>query len=135
MKKLFTSVLLLISVLLTYSQQKNSAPNKGVAKTEILKGSVQKLSTECGYGNTSIKQTVITHVFSKSKKPYYTVKTILWLQYKEQSDYDCYGAWGYDMLEIEKLAFGKVSLIQEKEQQAKKAFELLKYLLQNEGKL
>lgn len=134
MKGLFT-LAMLVACLLSYSQQKKPQPKSDAERTTILKGSVQKLFTECGYGNTSIKQTVITHIFPRSKKPYYTVKTILWLQYKEKSDYDCYGAWGYDLLEIEKLALGKVSLKEEKEQQARKAFELLKYLLQNEGKL
>jgi len=127
MKELFTSVLLLISIL-TYSQQKSPAPDKPVAKTEILKGSVQKLFTECGYGNTSIKQTVTTYIFPKSKKPYYDVETTLWLQYTDKEGYTCYGAWGYDLFNVKQLALGKTSLKREKEQQASKAFELLEYL-------
>lgn len=134
MKKLFTSVMLLISILLTYSQQKKLVSNKGVVKTSILKGSIQKISTECGYGNTSIKQTVTTYFFSKSKRYFYQIETILWVQYTDKQNYDCAGTWGYELSQDKQTALSSESLIREKNRQSKIAFELLKYM-QIEGNL
>jgi hypothetical protein len=118
-------ILMFLNVTVGFSQTQSL--NKE-ARTEILKGSEQYLFVECGHGTASIKQTVTTYVSKKTKHPYYKVKTVLWLQFRDREGYDCYGEWGYELYEDEKMAFGKKSLKQETARQSKMAFDLLKYL-------
>jgi len=127
MKRYLTIIMMLLSVI-TFCQEKRPLAHNGTSKTEIIKGSKQYLFVECGHGTASIKQTVTTYVFKKTKTPYYNVKTVLWLQFRDSEGYECYGAWGYELYEDEKMAFSNKSMELEKIRQSKMAFDLLKHL-------
>lgn len=79
------------------AQQKKE--NKAV-KTEILKGSEQQMTSECGVGKTSINQTVTTIATAGNKMPIYKIQTVLWLQMSDAEGYSCVGAWGYELMSI-----------------------------------
>jgi len=122
-------LLFILSNLNVFSQQTSTATKKFTNTVEILKGSKQQMNSECGMGYTSIKQTVTTY---NVQKPTYKICTLLWLQFSNIEGYECYGAWGYELMSITENKFTLLDVEKEKKRQTDKAFGLLNYL-QREG--
>ncbi len=101
-------------------------------KTEILKGSEQRMMSECGAGKTSIEQNITTNYGKNGSAFTYEVKTVLWFRFTDAEGLRCYGNWRYDLMTIDEKKPTLAEVKKEKQRQAKKAFDLLNYL-QREG--
>lgn len=122
-------IVLLLGVTLAYSQKHQL---DGEIKTEILKGSEQRMIGECGAGKTSIEQEITTVYGKNGNKDSYEVQTILWFRFTDAEGLRCYGNWQYELMSIKEKKLTLAEAKREKDRQAKKAFELLNHL-QREG--